>query len=97
MQIFFPGSQTTADMTLLFVEIQDFPRLFGKLWIDLCQTVGDIFMYRTFADAKLPGCLAYRCLVFNNIRSNFERSFFNIIFQKIPLHDCFFTIYARGF
>lgn len=35
MQIFFPGSQTTADMTLLFVEIQDFPRLFGKLWIDL--------------------------------------------------------------
>ncbi len=51
-------------------------------------------MYRTFADSKLFCRLPYCRIIFYDISGNLHGPFFNIIFQKNPLHKLFFTIYA---
>lgn len=42
-------------------------------------------MYRTFTDPKLFCCLSHRCIIIYNISCNLNGSFFDIIFQNIPL------------
>lgn len=42
-------------------------------------------MYRTFTDPKLFCCLPHRCIIIYNISCNLNGSFFDIIFQNIPL------------
>ena len=93
MQIFFSGSQSTADMALGLVQIQDLPRLRRQSRIYLKKSFCAVFMYRRLRYPKLLCCLPYCCLFFNNIICYFNRPFLNIIFQgKIPRKHCFYNV-----
>ena len=81
MCIFFAGSKSASDVTLGFVDVKHCPGLPGKSGIDLHEAGGDIFMYSRFADAKCFGGLPYSGVIVDDIDSNIDRSFFNIIFH----------------
>lgn len=84
MQILLPGGHTTADMPLLFIDIQYLSDLTGQCGVDLYHSVGTVLMYRTLAYPKSCGCLPYGRLVFNDIMCYFNRPFFNVILQVRP-------------
>ena len=81
VKIFFPCSQSASYM------------LSCKSGIDLQQSISNILMYRTFAHAKLLGCLPDCCIIFHDISCNLYCSFFDIFFQRCP-QNLFFTLYA---
>ena len=54
-------------------------------------------MYSALTDTKLPGLLADRSLMFDDIIGDLNCTFFNIFFHTKPLHSSFFTIYAGAF
>ena len=54
-------------------------------------------MYSTLTDTKLPGRLADRSLMLDDIIGDLNCTFFNIFFHTKPLRSSFFTIYAGVF
>ena len=54
-----------------------------------------ILMYRTFTDSEFFRRLSHCCIILYNKHCDFHGSFFNIIFQKKPLHTSFYNI-CRG-
>lgn len=44
--VFALGSESAADMTFLFVDVQKAADLLVECWADLPQTDGYVFMYR---------------------------------------------------
>ena len=95
MQIFFPGSQTTADMTLLFVDVQHIPDRPCQGRVDLLKAIGTVFMYRRLTDPKLLCSLPNRGIMFNDIFCDLDRSFLDITFQVSSSAIFVFTIYAE--
>ena len=69
-------------MALRFIYIKYFSRFLCKRRIDLHQTFCDILMYRRLANPKLLRRLPDGGIVFDNIISNINCSFLNIILQK---------------
>ena len=84
MEVFFPRRHAAPDMPLRFIRIQHFTGVPGKGGIDLDQSIGDVLMYRTFADTKLLRRLPHCRVVFNNVHGDLDGSPFNIFFQKNP-------------
>ena len=95
MRIFFFGSHSTANVALRLIDIDDLASLSGKAWVDLDQTLGDIFMYSTLADAEIFRCLPHGGIVLDNIMSDLYRTLFNICFQKNTPALSVCTVYAR--
>ena len=81
--VFFAGGKSSPDMALRLVYIQYRPRLFGKRRIDLHEPGGNVFMYSGFAHAECFGSLPHGRVIVDNIDSNIDRSFFNIIFHTL--------------
>lgn len=81
MCIFFFGSKSTPYVSFGFIAVQNFAGFAGQRWVDLDQPFGDIFMYRTFADAKFFCGLSNCCIFFYDVICDFQRPFFNISFQ----------------
>lgn len=80
-EIFFLCGESSPYVTFWFVHIQYLAGLASQSRINAAQPFWYIFMYRTFAHTKLFGSLSHCGIVFNNISSNFNCSFFNICFQ----------------
>ena len=95
MQIFFFCCQTATNMALLFIHLQHISHLFGKRRIDLLQSVCTVLMYRTLTDSEFLRRLSHCCIILYNKHCDFHGSFFNIIFQKKPLHTSFYNV-CRG-
>ena len=90
VQIFLPGSKSAADMPFLLVHIKHLPDAMRKVRVDLFQTVGAVFMYRTLTNPKLLRSLTHGGFMFDNIIRDLNCSFFNIIFHKNnPCINCF--------
>lgn len=81
MCIFFPGGKSASDVAFRFVYVQHCPCLFGKRRVNLHKPGGDIFMYSRFTYPKCFGGLPHSGVIFDDIDSNIDRSFFNIIFH----------------
>ena len=64
-------------MALGLVHLQDVADTAIELWIDVLQAVGHVLMYSRFGYMKLLGGGADRRVVFNNILTEFDGSFFN--------------------
>ena len=75
--VFFPRGDPAADMALGLVHLQDVADTAIELWIDVLQAVGHVLMYSRFGYMKLLGGGADRRVVFNNILTEFDGSFFN--------------------
>ena len=78
-----------------FVRVQHPAGLRRECRIDLKESLGNIFMYRTFADPKLLCRLPYSGVAFYDIIGDFYGSFFNIIFQENPPANLVFTMYEK--
>ena len=76
--------QPAANMAFCLVDVQNHPRLRREGGIDVDETVGDVFMYRTLADSKLFRRLPHRRVFINNIVRYLDRPFFNIFFHGVP-------------
>lgn len=79
-----------------FVRVQHPAGLRRECRIDLKEPLGNIFMYRTFADPKLLCRLPYSGVAFYDIIGDFYGSFFNIIFQENPLQTLFLQCMKNG-
>ena len=75
--VLFPGGDAAADVSLGLVHLQDVADTAIELWIDVLQAVGHVLMYSRFGYMKLLGGGADRRVVFNNILTEFDGSFFN--------------------
>lgn len=75
--VFLPCGNSAPDMTLCLVHLQNATDTAVKLRVDILQTVGHVFMYGRFRYMKLLGGGANRRVVFNNILTKFNGSFFN--------------------
>ena len=84
MQIFFPGSKSAANMTLLLVDIQNFPGFQSEGRVDLAETLSDILMHGRLADPEFLCCLPDSRFCYNNIICDPEYTFFYVIFQGKP-------------
>ena len=82
MQIFFFGGKSPTDMAFWFVDVQYRAGLSGKCRIDLYQSVRHIFVDSGFADTESFGSLAHSSIMVDNIVSDGNSPFFNIILQK---------------
>ena len=90
VQIFLPGSKSAADMPFLLVHIKHLPDTMRKVRVDLFQTVGAVFMYRTLTNPKLFRSLAHSGFMFDDIICNFYCPLLNVIFHKNnPCINCF--------
>ena len=89
MKIFFSGSKSATDMALRLVHIQNRASLSCQCRVDLYQSVRYIFVYSGFADAKSFGSLAYSGIMVDDIVSNGDRSFLNIILQEVTPQNTF--------
>ena len=78
MRIFFFCGESTTDMPLSFIQIQNFSDLMCQIRIDVVQAFCYILMYRALADSIVFGGLPYSRIVFNDISCNFYRTLFNI-------------------
>ena len=93
VQIFFPGSHSTPDMTLLLVHVKDLAGTLCQLRIKLQQTLGYVLVNCTLAHLELPGGLADCCVVFNDVVGYGYSTFFYITFQgKISRKRCFYNV-----
>ena len=97
MKILLSCSHPSPDMPFRLVHIQDFARFPGQGGVDLEETFGDIFMYRTLADPKLLRRLPHSRIILYYIISNFYGSLLYILFQKNPPTNIVFTMYAGVF
>lgn len=83
MQIFFTSGKSSADMAFRFVYVQDGTRLSGKRGIYQHKARRDVLVHSGFAYAKGFGCLSDCSVIFNDIHSNIDCSFFNIILHNL--------------
>lgn len=97
MQIFLPRRHPASDMPLLLVHIKNCTHFGGHRRVELCETLCNIFMYRTLADSKFFRRLPDRRLVFNDIICNTQYPLFYIFFQGRTPEDTVFTVYERGY
>ena len=97
MEIFFPGSDTSPDMSLLLVYIQYLANFYGQSRIDHFQAFYAILMYRTLTDPEFLSCLPHRSLCFNNISCDLNCTFFNIILHCQAPEDAFLQCMQRLF
>ena len=74
--IFFPGSHASADVSLLFVLIQNLPYLVIQSWIVFWKSVLQILMYRGFGDLKMLRRRSDGGAGLNDVHSQFAGSFF---------------------
>ncbi len=81
-----------ADMALGLIHIQNHPGPGRKGWIDILQTVRDIFMYRRFAYPKFLRRLPYRGIVVYDVIGDGYRTFFDIFLQNESPEDVFYII-----
>lgn len=89
MQIFFPCSKPTPDMSFPLVHIKNFPHLNGQCRVDHFQPFHAILMYRTLTDPELLRRLPHRRLCFHNISCDLNCTFLNIIFHCKAPEDAF--------
>ena len=89
MQIFFPCSKPTPDMSFPLVHIKNFPHLNGQCRVDQFQPFHTILMYRTLTDPEHLRRLPHRRLCFHNISCNLNCTFLNIIFHCQAPEDAF--------
>lgn len=93
MKILLSRSHSAPNMPLGFIRVQNLARFPGKRRVYLEETIGDIFVYRTFTDSKFFCRLPHRCLFFDNIICDFDCPFFDIIFQgKSPEISSFYNL-----
>ena len=91
--VFFAGGASSADVPLLFIFKQNRLDLLCKQLIDFYQTLGHIFMYSRFADAKFFGCFSHSAFILDDVVCKFNRSFFDITphIQCLPFCYLFLT------
>ncbi len=89
MQILLSGSQSAADVTLGFIDIQYLPRLLRQRRVDLDKTLCYVLMYRAFTDTECLRCLPHRGVVVDDIACYPNSPFFNIVFQRKTPQDTF--------
>lgn len=94
VQIFFLCRHPAPNMTFWFIHIKDLSGLFCQCWVNLNESVSNVFMYGTFANPKSFGRLPNCGIVFDNITGDINCSFLNIIFQKNIPSNTVFTSYA---
>lgn len=87
--VFFPRSKSAPDMPFRLIDIQHFPGFPGQSRIDLYETFGYVFMYRTLTDPELLRSLSDRSIFFNNIIGDFHRPLFYVAFQENSLIHAF--------
>ena len=98
MQVLLPGGKSSTNVSFFFIHIQNFACLSGKRWINLNQTLRDIFMHRTLTDSEFLRCLSYRCFCFYYVMCNLHCTLFDIILQrKIPRRHRFYSVCGEVF
>ena len=96
MEIFFPGSDTSPDMSLLLVYIQYLANFYGQSRIDHFQAFYAILMYRTLRNPEFLCCLPHRRPIFHDIIGNLDSPLFDICFQKTTPCILVVSLYAGG-
>lgn len=85
---------SSADMPLGFVVFQNSPNLPVQLGIYTAQTLGNVFMHRTLADAELFGGFPHGGFVFQNIIAKLYGPFFHDALQTDPPTTVLFHLYV---
>lgn len=85
---------SSADMPLGFVVFQNPPNLPVQLGIYAAQTLGNVFMHRTLADAELFGGFPHGGFVFQNIIAKLYGPFFYDALQIDPPTTVLFHLYV---
>ena len=81
--IFLLCSHPTPDMTLGFVQIQDYSCLGGESRIDGDQSLRAVLVHCALTDPKAFCCLPDSSVVIYDVIGNGDSSFFNIIFHGL--------------
>ena len=89
MCILFSGSKTATYMTFRFIDIEYRSCLFCQCHVYLWQTFRHVFMNGLLTHAICLCLLSYRGIFLHNVCTNFNCSFFNILFQRNPLQYSF--------
>ena len=89
VQIFFLGSQSSPDMTLRFVHIQNLPRLLCQRRINLHEAVCHVFMYCALADSKRLCRLPDRGIAVDDIVCNADSVLLDIFLYGITCKNDF--------
>lgn len=95
MQIFFLRGLAAAYMAFLLIDVQHRSDLMSKGGIKPGETLCDVFMYRTFADAKLFCRLPHCCSALHDIIRYVQHTLFYIFFQGYSPEKPVFTMYAQ--
>lgn len=76
--LIFPfGGHSSADMALSFIDLQNGFYFGVQFWINIRKTLGNIFMYGAFANAKPCRRFAHSGFIFQYIFPKFNGSFLN--------------------
>ena len=94
--VLFSGSQTTADVAFLLVQIQDLPYLGIQCRIGSAQPLLQILVDRRFGYAEVLCGGADRGAGFDHVHSQPAGSLFNGICHGIPSVAVLLTDYAAG-
>jgi hypothetical protein len=77
-QIFLLGRQAAPDVPLGFVPVKDPPRLCSKAGVDVTKPLGDVLMYRAFAQSKFSGSVTDSGTCADNVFTQTDGSFIRI-------------------
>ena len=83
--VFFPRGKAAADVPLCLVFLQDLSSLQVEGAVEVGQPLGDIFMYRGFADAEFTGGSAHGGAVFDDVGGQIAGPLFHVPFDSSPL------------
>lgn len=92
MQILLPGSKSSPDVPLFFIDIKNLSGSSCQRWIDLHQALGHILMYRTLADSEFLRRLPDGGIFLNDVICNIDCPFFYVSFQKNPSYMLFYIV-----
>ena len=95
MPVLLPGGQSSPDMPLLLIHVQNFPGLGSQPRIQLLKSLRDVLMYCALTYPEFLCGLPNGCAVFYDILRNLHGSFLDIIFQKNSPTNIVFTMYAE--
>ena len=87
--ILFLGRKPAADVPLRLVLLQNPLGLFIQRTVESGQTFRQVFVYRRFADAELPGGAAHRGSVLYNVKRQLTGALLDVPLQTATLPACF--------
>ena len=92
--VLFPGGQAAPDVSLGLVDLQHHLHLLIQGPVEGGQPLGQVLVYRGFAQAEFLGGTAHRALLFDDLQCTLAGSLFHVPFQTATLpHGSHASIY----